>query len=36
MLLPFFFWGGNHKAENDHVMMADLVQSYKTTECNTC
>jgi hypothetical protein len=32
-------WGGggeNNKAENDCDMMADLVQSYKTMECNTC
>jgi len=26
---------GNHKAENDHDMMADHVQSYKTMGCNT-
>jgi len=28
------FWG-NHKTENDHDKMVDLVQSYKIMECNT-
>jgi len=28
------FWG-NHKAENYRHMVADLVQSYKTTGCST-
>ena len=28
------FLGGNHKAENYHDMVADLVQSYKAVGCN--